>query len=177
MSSLCSLIVVVVSVIFPLRRSISFSANSRESFKPCNTLISFFSDSISLQAARSSYSFAFAFAKILFRILRSFGVFISAKCCDSFNKLNTYFLGQPLFSYMDFLHTETVLSSLTHPLIPQLHPEKSLSSCLSRQITQLRNWTIKIAALQKKRYWEQEESQIHGQRVFLFKTTPLIDIN
>ena len=119
------------------------------------------------------------FVTPLFRILGSFGVFISAKCCGSFNKLNIYFLRQPLFSYMDFLHTETVLSSLTHSLIPKLRPEKSLSSCLSRQITQLRDWSKsnQNCCIIEKRYWEQEESQIHGQRVFLFKTTPLKDIN
>ena len=32
------------------------------------------------------------FVTPLFEILRSFGVFISAKCCGSFNKFNTFFL-------------------------------------------------------------------------------------
>ena len=33
------------------------------------------------------------FVTPLFEILRSFGDFISAKCCGSLNKFKTYFLG------------------------------------------------------------------------------------
>ena len=52
------------------------------------------------------------FVPPLFRILRSLGVFISAKCCGSFNKFSTYFL-QSLDSSLFF----SVNGFISHTLI------------------------------------------------------------